>query len=166
MASATRKPSAIDVAGIGKAKHQLIALIALGYLGACGGSAAPPEEALRDWVRQGESAAEERNRRVLVSMIAPAYADARGNTREDIENLFRLYFLQQQKVALLTRVDAIRVFDDTAAELVLDVGMAGTSDGMLGFSADAYRFEMELEKEGDDWLLMSARWGEIGEELR
>jgi hypothetical protein len=49
---------------------------------------------------------------------------------------------------------------------VLDVGMAGTNDGVLGFSADAYRFEMQLEKEDDDWLLMSARWGEIGGELR
>jgi len=43
--------------------------------------------------------------------------------------------------------------------------MAGQNDAVLGFSADAYRFQLELEREGDDWLLISARWGELGEEL-
>jgi hypothetical protein len=33
---------------------------------------------------------------------------------------------------------------------------------VLGFSADAYRFEMELARDGDDWLLISGRWGEVG----
>jgi len=166
MATATRKPSALDAAGSSTMKHQLIALLALGHLAACGGPASQPEEAVRDWVRQGQSRVEGRDRRALVKMIAPDYSDARGNKRKDIENLFRLYFLQQHKVALLTRIDSIKVFDDSAAELVLDVGMAGTSDSVLGFSADAYRFEMELELEGDDWLLISARWGQIGEEPR
>ena len=53
----------------------------------------------------------------------------------------------------------------TAAELDLTVGMAGTSDGVLGFSADAYNFEMELVREDDEWILISARWGEVGGEI-
>jgi hypothetical protein len=44
--------------------------------------------------------------------------------------------------------------------------MAGTNDGVLGFSADAYRFELELEKDGDDWQLIAARWGELGDEIK
>ena len=44
--------------------------------------------------------------------------------------------------------------------------MASTNGNRLGFSADAYRFEMELERDGDDWLLISARWGGLGEPVR
>lgn len=135
-------------------------------LGACGGSATGPEEEIRAWVRQGHEAAEAKDRGMLLDMMAPSYTDARGHSRDDIENLFRFYFLRQQKVALITRIEELDVYDGTAARLVLAVGMAGTNDNLLGFSADAYRFEMELERHDDDWLLMSARWGEFGGELR
>lgn len=135
------------------------------WLAACGGPAEGPEEALRTWVREGQDAAEARDRRALVGMIAPYYADARGNSRDDIDDMFRFYFLRQQKVALVTRIEELDVYGDTAARLVLAVGMAGSSDGVLGFSADAYRFEMEFELLGDEWLLTSARWGELGDDL-
>ncbi len=132
------------------------------WLVACGDPPPPPEEAVRAWVVQGEQATKDKDRRALVKMISPAYTDGRGNSRDDMGNLFRLYFLRMHSFTLLTRIDDIRVFGDSAAELDLTVGMAGTNDGVLGFSADAYRFEMELERDGDDWLLISARWGETG----
>jgi hypothetical protein len=134
-------------------------------LSACGGPEEGPEEALRAWVRQGHEAAEAKDRGALVDMIAPGYTDARGNTRDDIDNMFRYYFLRQQKVALISRIEELDVYDETAARLVLAVGMAGTNDNVLGFSADAYRFEMEFERQADDWLLTSARWGEFGGDL-
>ena len=134
-------------------------------LSACGGPEAGPEEALRTWVQQGHEAAEARDRGTLVDMIAPGYTDARGNSRDDIEDMFRFYFLRQQKVALITRIEELDVYADTAARLVLAVGMAGTNDNVLGFSADAYRFEMEFERQADEWLLTSARWGEFGDDL-
>jgi hypothetical protein len=134
-------------------------------LSGCGGPVEGPEEAIRAWVKQGHELAEAKNRRALVTMISPAYTDARGNSRDDISDMFRFYFLRQNKVALITRIEELHVYDETAAELVLTVGMAGTNDGTFGFSADAYRFEMELEQ-GDEWLLTSARWGEFGGELR
>ena len=135
-------------------------------LSACGGPAAAPEEQLRAWVTAGAVAAKDKNRRELVSMVSESYADARGNGRDDIDNLFRVYFLRQQKIALLTSIDQITVYDDTAAKIEMTVGMAGMNDSVLGLSADAYRFELELEKDTDEWQLISARWGELGEEMR
>ena len=132
---------------------------------ACGGAVQGPEEALRSWVSQGEQFVAAKDRRGLVDMISPAYTDARGNSRDDIENMFRFYFLRQQSVALITRFEELNIYDDSAAELVLAVGMAGTNDGTSGFSADAYRFEMEFERDDDEWLLTSARWGEFGGDL-
>jgi hypothetical protein len=135
------------------------------WLCGCGGAAKGPEEAIRAWISQGHELAEAKDRRALVKMISPNYVDARGNSRDDIENKFRLYFLRQDKVALITRIEELNVYADSAAEVVLSVGMAGTNDGTLGFSADAYRFEMEFELADDEWLLTSARWGDIGGDL-
>lgn len=132
---------------------------------ACGESPSEPEEELRAWVAAGVAAAENKERRGLVGMISDAYVDARGNDRADIENMLRVYFLRQHKIGLLTKIEDITVYGDTAAKLDMTVGMAGTNDGVLGFSADAYRFELELEKDGNDWQLIAARWGELGDEL-
>ena len=152
--------------GVGGAGRLWFLLVVCCALAACGGERSTPEEEVRAWVWQGHDLAEAKDRRALVDMISPAYSDARGNSRDDIENMFRVVFLRQKKVALITRIDAVQMHADTAANVALDVGMAGTEDNVLGFSADAYQFEMELEKDGDDWLLISARWGQVGRELR
>lgn len=143
----------------------LAVVACVGVLSACGGPEAGPEEQLRQWVSRGQAAVEAKERSDLVDMISPAYADSRGSDRGDIENMLRLYFFRQNSISLLTKIDEIRLYGETAAEIELTVGMAGTSEGVFGFSADAYRFELELESDDDDWLLISARWGELGEEL-
>jgi len=141
-------------------------IAALAVLAACGDPATEPEEELRAWVAAGVEAAENKERRELMSMISPAYADARGKEKGDIENKLRVYFLRQHSIALLPKIDEITLYDDTAARVEMTMGLAGTNDGVLGFSADAYRFELELEKDGDEWQLISARWGELGGEIK
>ena len=141
-------------------------VVALVVLAACGKPASEPEAELRAWVATGIESAENKERRELMSMVSPAYADARGKEKSDIENILRVYFLRQHSIALLPKINEITLYDDTAASVDLTVGLAGTNDGVLGFSADAYRFELELEKDGDEWELISARWGELGGEIR
>jgi len=142
------------------------AAIAALSLSTCGGPVSEPEVELRSWVAAGIDAAENKERRALVGMISRSYTDARGHERGDIENLLRVYFLRQNSIALLPAIEDITVYDGTAGKIVLTVGMAGRNDGVLGFSADAYRFVLELEKDADDWQLISAQWGEVGDELR
>ena len=140
----------------------LLACVAAG----CSEPPSAPEEELRAWVARGIDAAENKQRRELMGMVAKAYVDARGNERDDIDGLLRVYFLRQNNITLLPKIEEITVYDDTAGKIVMTVGMAGTNDGVLGFSADAYRFALELEKDADEWQLISARWGELGDELR
>ena len=148
------------------ASPRLLAWLVCLALSACGGPASAPEEEIREWVRVGVEAAQAKERRQLVGMISPAYADTRGNQRDDIENILRWYFLRMNSVRLVTSIEDITVIGDTAAEVVVKVAMAGTRDGVLGFSADAYRFALELERGSDDWRLISARWGELGKEMK
>lgn len=146
-------------------KVALPLVLALVGLAGCGETPLPEQE-VRAWVAEGHRLAEEKQRRDLVSMISPDYADDRGNGRDDIEKMFLWYFMRMNSVELIPSIEKLTIVGDTAAELTLAVGMAGTNDGTLGFSADAYRFEMELIKDDDRWLLLSARWNQIGETPR
>lgn len=145
----------------------LLAIVSAG----CGPAAGTPEEQIREWVAVMESAAEARERGTIIDLVAPAYNDARGQGRADVDKLLRLYFLRQDRIALLSSIDEIRVDGGTAALVTLTVGMAGTGDRALDLRADAYRFELELAADDlpesyADWRLLSARWGELGEPLR
>ena len=136
-------------------------------LAACSSRQGAPEDEIREWLERGERLAGEEDRRGLIDMISPAYADARGNGRDDLDDRFRLLFLRTEPMTLLTRVEEITVIDGSAAEVKLDVGMAGRDDlSALGYNASAYRFELELMHDGDAWQLISARWGAVGGQLR
>ena len=158
--TATRKPDGT------RPRFGLVAGMLLMLVAACTQAPSATEDGVRDWVQRGVAAAEARERRKLVSMISPAYADARGNGRDGIERLLRAYFTRMHTVELMTSVEEIEIIGDTAAEVMLKVGMAGTHDGVFGFSADAYRFALEVEHDGADWQLISARWGQWGKELK
>lgn len=154
MISATGKPLRLLLSGL------LASLVV-----ACGEPPTPPQQALRAWVAEGERRVEAQDRSGLMDMVADNYADARGNDRNAIDGLFRFYFLRAHGIKLLISIEDVRVFSDTAAEIDLKVGMGATHDGVLGFSADAYDFELELVRDGDDWLLLSGRWGETGGDI-
>ncbi len=144
----------------------LIFSLICAFLAGCGGGPeAGPEEALRAWVDAAEAAAEDKDRRGLLTMISENYADSRGNDHEQIGGMIRFYFLRQKSVTFITSIHDIVVMGDTAAQVSLTVGMAGTDASALGVRADAYNFELELENTGDEWMLIGARWGEIGREM-
>lgn len=135
-------------------------------LAACGGSISDPEAELRRWVDNAEAATEERDRRALMKLVSSAYVDGRGNDYERVNQMVRVYMLRQQSISLLVKIDSIVLSADTAADVELTVGMAGTNNQAFGLNADAYRFELELVREEDDWRLIGARWTELGGELR
>ena len=142
-------------------------LVATGLLHvACSGPAAGPEEALHAWVDEMELAAEDMDRGAMLDKISEGYADARGNSRKDIGDTLLIYFLRQQSVAFVSTIDEIKLSGDTAAKILVTVAMAGTNDGTFGLSADAYKFELELEFVDSEWFLIGAKWGELGHDLR
>ena len=152
--------------GVTRNPRTLVLLVPMLAGAGCGGERSGPEEQIRAWVDARHLAAEDKDRSGVMDGISTAYADARGNTHSGIEDMLRYYFLRQGSISLLVSIDSINVIADTAAEVSLTVGMAGTDGSALGFSADAYNFELELEADGDNWQLISARWGEIGQQLR
>ena len=131
-------------------------------LAGCGGDRTGPEAEIRAWVDAMQQDAENESRRSIMKRIAEGYTDGRGNSRDDIDGMLRVWFLRRDGITLLVNIEDIEVIADTAANVRLTVGMAGTGAGVFGISADAYRFELELGAGDDDWELLSARWGELG----
>ena len=145
---------------------RLVLFTACAVLAGCSGGDAPdPEAEIRTWINEMQEYAEAKERRSIIANISENYADWLGNGRNDVEDILRIYFLRQNSIALLTSIDEIRLLGDSAAEVSLTVGMAGTQDGGLGFSADAYDFELELERDDEEWRLISAKWGAVGSQL-
>jgi hypothetical protein len=142
-----------------------VLLLAIG----CGPAAPTPEQQLRQWVAAVESAAEGKARAPIMELVAKAYNDSRGNARDDVDKLLRLYFIRQSRIGLMTAIDRIELSGDQAARMTVTVGMSGAENRTLGINA--YRCELELEADGEpqdysDWQLLSARWGELGAPLR
>jgi hypothetical protein len=146
----------------------LILFTAAWILAGCGSSSEPgqnPEDDIRAWVERGEAAAEAKDRSGLLDLISENYADTRGNDRSKIGDTLRVLFFRQNNIALLTSIDDIQFMGDSAALVNVTVGMAGTRNAGIGLNADAYAFEFELEKQGEEWLLIGSRWGELGGSL-
>ncbi len=70
-----------------------------------------------------------------------------------------------KSVELVLKIDELNVIDETAAEVLVTAVGVGTTTRALGVNADAYQFSLELEKDDDEWMLIGARWGELGQEL-
>lgn len=132
----------------------------------CGESQSDPEQELRLWVDSAEAAAEDRDRSALMALISPGYTDGRGNDFDSINRMVMGYMLRQKSISLLIKIDDIEVSAESAADMALTVGMAGTSNRSFGLDADAYRFELELVRETDGWQVVAARWGALASELR
>ncbi len=121
-----------------------------------------PEDGVRAWLASAELAVEAEDRNTLLEKIAPGYSDGRGNDRKRLGDLLRVYFLRQDAIALLVNIDKITLSGETAATVLINVGIAGSGNNALGFNADLYNFELELHKPDDEWLLLGASWAEFG----
>lgn len=143
-----------------------VLMLICGILAACGGPAVGPEEALRLWVDEMETAASDKDRGAILDKISENYADARGNGRKDTGDKLLLYFLRQRSATFVATIDEMKIIDGSAAEMLVTVVMAGAGGGVFGLTANAYRFELELEKVDSEWLLIGAKWNQWGRDLR
>lgn len=122
-----------------------------------------PETEIRELIARAATAAEAREVRDLRAMIADDYADERGLDRKAVENLLRLHVLRQQSIHLFVRVRDVRFPEPERALASVAVAMAGRpvarADELAGLTADLYRFELELVRDGrDGWKVRRAAW--------
>jgi hypothetical protein len=132
---------------------------ALALLAGCG-SDASPEQQVRSVIESMELAAEERDVSGLMEHISDNYRDAQGQDRTEAARYARGYFIANQSVHLLTRIESLEFPQPDEARVKLQVGMAGRGGetGAGALTADLYNFDVVLVREGGDWKVSYADW--------
>ena len=123
----------------------------------CGAS--DPEAEIRALLAGAEEAAEARDVSFFADTLGENYRDARGNDREEVLRMLRGYFIANQRIEIVSRVDEIVIEGGDAARAVVHAGMVGrrTDSSLIdGLGADLYRFELELVNDGGNWQIIGA----------
>ena len=120
-----------------------------------------PEPALAQLIATAEAAAESRDTSFFRGLVAESYIDNHGNDRDRLIDSIRGYFLVNQDVDVVTRVESIELHGLDAAEVVVLAGILGRRPGqgiVPGFDGRLYRLELELVEMGGDWRIIGASW--------
>jgi hypothetical protein len=132
-------------------------MLAWAVLGGC--APADPHAELTALVEATEAAAEARDTGYFRSLIAADYVGRGGQRKDDVIDRIRAYFLINQKVEIVLRVEAIEVIGDDAAMLRLQAGVLGRGNaGILDVDADLLDLDVELVRDGGDWRVIGADW--------
>lgn len=135
------------------------AALVLTLAGGC--SVSDPEAELRALLAAAEEGAEARDVGFFGDLLSAAYRDSQGNDREQVLRMLRGYFIANQRVEIVSRVDEVVLQGSDAARVVMHAGMLGQRTGaavLAGVDADLYRFELELAVTDGDWQVIGARW--------
>lgn len=132
----------------------------LAGLTACGG-AESPEQQVRKVIEQMEAAAEERDAGELIEHLSKNYRDDHGQGADEASRHARGYFIANQSIHLLTRVEKIDFPSSEEALATVLVGMVSQeadASAAWNLAADLYRFEVALVRESGAWKVSHARW--------
>lgn len=133
--------------------HRLFILIALALLAACGDNKSP-EQQVRAVIEQMELAAENRDVGDLTAHLAEDYRDSNGLGPAEVARYLQGYFIANQSIHLLTRIEEISFPVDGEARAQVLVGMLGREAAAANswdLAADLHTFKIALRREDDAW---------------
>jgi hypothetical protein len=133
---------------------------ALGAVLAAGCATGDSEAEIRAMLGAAAEAAEARDTSFFADVVGDAYRDARGNDREQLLRSVRGYFIANQRIEVLSRVESVVLEGDDAARAVVHAGLMGRAGAGLadGVDADLYRFDLELVNDDGEWKIIGASW--------
>jgi hypothetical protein len=143
--------------------RSLIILTFLLLLTACSESPVDPETALTELIAEGELAIEQRDLSAAMELVDENYANNRANGWAQLRAQLAGYFLRHPSITIISKIDQIRLVDETRAEVLLYAGLAGSaaeaSTPLAGWRANLLRFELGFQlNEDDEWRLVHAAW--------
>ena len=121
--------------------------VAVIFLAACG-SRSSDEEQVRALLDAAEAAAEARDTRDVLEVIASDYSDSQGFDRAQLQGFLRAYFLANPHVEILLTVQDL--------EFPVE-GLGRARVGITSLPAgDRATLQVEFRKEGARWLVSRA----------
>lgn len=127
--------------------------MSLGLLAACG-DAGSPEQQVRTVIDQMELAAENRDVGDLMEHVSEDYRGEAGLGPEEVARYLQGYFIANQSIHLLTRIEDLTFPTDGEARAQVLVGMVGrdaAATRQWDLAADLHTFKIALRREADGW---------------
>jgi hypothetical protein len=132
--------------------------LVLAVLAGCSDDASP-EQQVRTVIDSMEVAAEARDVGDLMEHVSAAYRSGDGLDRAEAARYVRGYFVANQSIHLLTRIESLEFPAADEARVKLQVGMTGSGgEGVADLSADLYDFDVALVREDGEWKVSYADW--------
>ena len=121
-----------------------------------------PEQQIRTLISSAIQAVETRDIEATMNFVSESYLDRQSQDKSRIRAMLGYIFRNQRTVHLSVRINQISFPTEQQASVILYAAMAATpikgSDEFVLGRFHFYRFEMEFNKETDQWRLASARW--------
>jgi hypothetical protein len=118
-----------------------------------------PEERVRAVIGAAERAAEEREVGAAMELVARDYRDEYGFDRDGLQRFLRGWFVMNQSIRLLVRVEDVKFPADELAQARVTIGMLGTR-GEGGedwdLAAEIHELDVELVSEDGEWRVRRA----------
>lgn len=133
--------------------HRSLIFIPLVLLAACSDSDSP-EQQVRAVIEQMEQAAENRDVGDLAAHLSEDYRDANGMGAEEAARYARGYFIANQSIHLLTRIEELTFPTDGEARAQVLVGMLGrdaAESNQWDLAAELHTFKIALRHEDGEW---------------
>jgi len=119
------------------------------------------EQQVRAVIAAGEAAAENRDLSGLMDLVSSRYEDAEGGSAVELSRNLRGYFIANQSVHLLTRIESIEFPYKDMARVRLTIGTLGRTVGpseTFDLAADMQDVHLEMQLERGEWRVTRASW--------
>lgn len=124
-----------------------------------------PETQVRQTLDAVETAVEARDVGDVMAFVSKDFRDGRGLGPDELRRQLYGYFIANQSIHLLTRIDQLDFPTGDEARLKITVGMVGRDAGSAAswdLAADVRHCEITLRNEGNDWKIVYVEMGPAG----
>ena len=131
----------------------------------CAPSAGDPAAEVAALIASGEAAAEAGDHRAISELLADDYDDAAGRDRRQVAFMLRSLMGRYPNVMISVRDIDVDVISPELANADATVLLLARRQGgalPFGVDGDAFRLRLALRREGGDWLVTRAQWGDSG----
>lgn len=128
---------------------------------AASGDGDSPEAQVRATIAAMETAAEARDVGDLTEHISAQFRDGYGRDSQELSRYVRGYFVANQSVHLLTRIESIEFPTQEEARARVTVAMAGReaeSTNAWDLAGEIHDFDVTFMHEDGEWKVTYAKW--------
>jgi hypothetical protein len=119
-----------------------------------------PESQVRSVIERMEVACFGRDLSGILEHVSKNYRDDYGNGREELGRIVRGYFIVNQSIHLLTRIEDLTFPAEDEARVKIVVAMVGrdaAASNAWNLAAELNTFDVVLVREDDEWKVTWAR---------